>query len=231
MAADDIAKGALRLIKWGKELLPSDVSNNVLRGNRLRLESLYRMIPELSADAKLIAADARQSVLLPKEVAGMYGLDMNRIRGVAHQQGRIFSAPDAVQADEEAFMRGLLAAGDRLPSGKNVDFAKTVSDAATAEATQHVIGNDMFTEDLYKPLTSALAAGRRFERTVDNAPEGFTAIARTLGERGLITGPKSIEAARRLSMESPTLTQIVTTFVQDGMSLEDALAAARALGL
>jgi hypothetical protein len=231
MAADDIARGALRLVRWGKELVPPVVSNNVLRDNRRRLEALYRMVPELSTDAKLIAANARQAVPLPEMVAGRYGLDMNQVRGVASQQGRIFSAPDAVQADEEAFTRGLLAAGNRLTSGKNVDFANTVHDAAIAEATQHVIGKDMLTEDLYKPLTSALAAGRRFERTVDTAPEGFTAIARTLGERGLITGPKSIESARRISMESPTFTQLVTSFVQDGMSLEDALAAARALGL
>jgi hypothetical protein len=230
MAADDIARGALRLVRWGKELVPSAVSDNVLRDNKRRLEALYRMVPELSTDAKVIAADARRSIPIPEEVAGRYGLDMNDIRTVARQQGRTFSAPSVMDVDAQAFERGLFS-GTGVPRGKNVDFAKTVHDAAMAEATQHVINKGMFTEDLYKPLTSALAAGRRFERTVDTAPEGFTAIARTLGERGLITGPKSIEAARRLSMESPTFTDLVISFVEDGMSLEDALAAARALGL
>jgi hypothetical protein len=44
-------------------------------------------------------------------------------------------------------------------------------------------------------------------------------------------GPRDIRSAQQLSMTDPSFTQLVMSFVEDGMSLDDAMAAARALGL
>ena len=226
MAADDIAKGALRLIRWGKDVVPATVDEIADLGpNAARVKALLRFIPTLGGDAGLIARDADRAVNLQKNLVKEFASTMEGRRGEQAFRAQNKALEQAVNTIfDKGLNNGKAFAQDSVPR------FFPAWDATTRATTGESI-SDLASPELYRGLTSPFNAGRRFAMTVPNAPEGFTSIARTLGEMGQITGPKSIEAARRLSMESPTLTQIVTTFVQDGMSLEDALAAARALGL
>jgi hypothetical protein len=228
MAADDIARGALRLINWGKEIAPTADELKVFGPKAARVGAIIRMLPGMSDDAKIITSGARHVTEIPNALGfkNIGDVELAALRQMDRQLVGENVATAAFDAGVDSVATPL-----RLSMDETENFAGAAESAAIAEAARDRIGKDIFVADLYKPLTSALATGRRFDRTVPTAPESFTAIARSLGEMGQITSPKGVEAARRLSMEDPTFTQLVMSFVQDGMSLEDALAAARALGL
>jgi hypothetical protein len=214
MAADDIAKGALHLMRLGKNLVPAtDSEIRRLGPNAARVKAVLNMAWRQSDDAMAVAEDAWRP---HGDVLGKAYRDV---------ENTVFDPNDGRRWEQLGRAEALGSdLGDDWGDGYHTGMPYTA--AAVSESA-----SDLISPETYRALTSPIAAGSRFERTVDTAPEGFTAIVRNLGERGLITGPQSVEAARRLSMESPTFTDLVISFVQDGMTFQEAMAAARALGL
>jgi len=214
MIADDVARGALRLMRLGKYLVPAtDSEIKRLGPNAARVKAVLDMASGSGDDAWQVAEDAWRP----------HGGVLSKAWSDA--ENTVFDPNDErrwVQLERaEALGRDL---GDDWGDGYHTGVPYAA--AAISESA-----SDLISPETYRTLTNPLAAARRFDRTVPNAPEGFTAIVRNLGERGLITGPQSVEVARRLSMESPTFTDLVMSFVQDGMTFQEAMAAARALGL
>ena len=209
MAADDIAKGALHLIKWGKKLIPATVEEVAQFGpNAARVKGLLRMVPDVSPDAHRLSHQAKQAYLqTPK--GKFSGVDLEKYVNTFGDENRL-------QQMEQAMF-----AGDSwLPSVNDAVGAESISDIIIPRA-----GTDKFM-DMIRPL----ATGRRFDMTVPNAPEGFTNAARTLGERGLVSAPKDIELARRISMLPPHLQDVYFSLLQDGTDPMDMLAAMKLLG-
>jgi hypothetical protein len=216
MAAGDIARGALHLIRWGKDIIPATADEIKRLGpNAARVKAVLDMSRwGVSDDAWKVAEAAWRPHLRV----------LDRARGTA----RINTIFDLNEQKRLEQLKRAEALGHDLGANWG-DGYHTGAPSAAAAVSESV--SDLIVPETYRTLTNPLAAARRFDKTVPNAPEGFTAVVRNLGERGFITGPKSIEAARRLSMESPTFTDLVISFVQDGMTFQEAMAAARALGL
>jgi hypothetical protein len=214
MAADDVARGALHLIRWGKKLVPATADEIEQFGsNAPRVKALIQMVRGASDDAVKLSENVYDSI---DPNARRLAEDETFMKAFASMGGTRYkpyrAARDAIEK---------LVTNPRL---NKLDAWGAADQAVAGESVA-----DLLTPQLYKTMVDPLAAARRFDRTVSNAPESFTSVARNLAEMGQINNPKGVEVARRLSMEDPTFTQLVMSFIEDGMSLEDAMAAARAL--
>lgn len=209
MAADDIAKGALHLIKWGKKIIPATDSEIKEFGkNAPRFFDLLDTIENMSNEAYNVVGPAwRSSANSGRRLAALEQVKRATINN--HELNA--QANLATNAAQNAM--GFGAEG----------FAGF--DAAASE-----IASDFMTPQTYRTLTNPLAAARRFDMTVPNAPESFTNATRTLSERGLVLAPKDIEMARRISMLPPHLQDVYFSLLQDGSDPVAMLAAMKLLG-
>ena len=211
LAAKAAAKGALQLIKWGKKIIPATADEIAEFGpNATRVRALINMVGGLSDDSIRAAGNAEQYTRpLMREAEQSLLADVPKYRSLtnpafsyaADRAGRLINQQDAIAAQHAAGI------------------------AASAEAV-----GDLITPQTYRTLTNPIAAARRFDMTVPNAPEGFTNIARSLGERGLITAPKDIELARRVSMLSPDMQQVYLNLLGEGTDPAQLLQALRLMG-
>lgn len=211
MSAGSAAKGALRLVKWGKEIIPATDELIARFGPQAsRVQALRNMAFDLSDDAKRISRDSFSSIVakdLPR------GKSLTRLRNAARSAGR-------EQELDNAFFSGL----------DNDDYiGLPFSDALGAESiSDRIVPLGLGPE--YKLLTDPMATARRFDMTVSNAPESFTNIARSLGERNLILSPKDVETARRLSMLPPAMQQVYLDLVGEGTDPMQLIKALRLMG-
>ena len=208
-AGSAAAKGALQLIKWGKKIIPATADEIAEFGpNAARVKGLLRMFPDLSGDAHRLSEQARQAYL--KTPKGKFsGVDLEKYVDTFGDKNRL-------QQMEQAMF-----AGDSwLPSVNDAVGAESISDIIIPRA-----GTDKFM-DMVRPL----ATGRRFDMTVPNAPEGFTNIARSFGERGLVQSPKDIEIARRVSMLPPDMQQVYFNLLGEDTDPMQLLQALRLMG-
>ena len=209
MAADDIARGALHLIRWGKKLVPAtDDDIKLLGKNAPRFSNLLDAIENMSNEAYNIVGPAWRSSA-----------------SSGRRDEALYLARMATVSDPELNAQANLAtraAHNALGGGAE---GLAGFDAAASE-----IVSDLIAPQTYRTLTNPLAAARRFDRTVPNAPEGFTNAARTLGERGLVSGPKDIELARRISMLPPNIQDVYFNLLQEGSDPMAMLAAMKLLG-
>jgi hypothetical protein len=205
-AGSAAAKGALHLINWGKKIIPATADEIAEFGpNAARVKGLLRMFPDLSGDAHRLSSQAYMQI--PRERSSRVDLE---------KYVNTFGDKNRLQQMEQAMF-----AGDSwLPAVNDAVGAESISDIIIPRA-----GTDKFM-DMVRPL----ATGRRFDMTVPNAPESFTNIARSLGERGLITAPKDIELARRISMLPPDMQQVYFNLLGEGTDPAQLLQALKLMG-
>jgi hypothetical protein len=228
MAADDIAKGALHLIRWGKKIIPATDDEIARFGPQAaRVEALRSMAYKLSDDAKRISKDSRD--LIVNKDKFRYNQASDRSSATARNAGR-----------EEQFDNAFYGGYEDLSSGPGNDgyIGTALADALGAESVSDLLVPGVLKNikthktDLsdYKLLTDPMATGRRFDMTVPNAPESFTNIARSLGERSLLAAPKDIELARRVSMLPPAMQQVYLNLLGEGTDPAQLLQALRLMG-
>jgi hypothetical protein len=218
MAADDIAKGASQLIRWGKKIIPATADDIERFGpNAARVKALMRVIQHTSGDAVELAHKA-----MYKKIPNLPSLDeaSDIADEAASFSGRARASKGAKAA---ADINAILEQDAKKRSGI------LLSNPAMFAARGEVV-SDIIAPDTYKSLVNPLAIAKRFDMSVPNAPEGFTNAARTLGERGLVSGPKDIELARRISMLPPHLQDVYFSLLQDGSDPMAMLAALKLLG-
>jgi hypothetical protein len=210
MAAGSAAKGALHLINWGKKIIPATADEIIDFGpNAARVKGLLSMIENMSPDAAKIPSVAKVS----GPVATLKDARKNAERFVIFRPAK--------EAAEDAYRKAQVV--------RSEDYGTSGIFRAQNAAGAEVV-SDLITPADYRDLTNPMAAARRFDMTVPNAPEGFTNIARSLGERGLITGPKEIELARRVSMLSPDMQQVYLNLLGENTDPVQLLQALRLMG-
>ena len=218
-AGSSAAKGALRLVKWGKEIIPATDELIARFGPQAsRVQALRNMAFDLSDDAKRISRDSR-SLIVAKDVP-LYNAASDRLHSAARSAGR-----------EEQFDNAFYGGYEDLSSGPGNDgyIGTSLADALAAESvSDRIVPLRLGPE--YKLLTDPMATGRRFDMTVPNAPESFTNIARSLGERNLISSPKDVETARRISMLSPDMQQVYFNLLNENTDPVQLLQALRLMG-
>ena len=96
-------------------------------------------------------------------------------------------------------------------------------------ASNAEVVSDLITPEVYRTLTNPIASARALDRLAMRAPESFVPIARDMGERGLVSAPADIVSALRVSKLPQKQQTLVMGLVDMGMTIEDAVAAARAL--
>jgi hypothetical protein len=229
MAADDIAKGALHLIRWGKKLAPATADEIAEFGPQAaRVKALMSFIPNMSDDATWLTQDVANA--LQNKVGLQRAFELSDlVTNVGVRQGREDKMRRAFsRAFETAHDRGNKVSRyiDPLPSG-DAAYAEALSDFLIP-GYGRAYGPGA---EAYSQMTAPLATARRFDMTVPNAPESFTNAARTLGERGLITGPKDVELARRISMQPAHIQEMYFNLLQEGTDPVELLAAMKALGM
>jgi hypothetical protein len=213
----------MALFPWGKIVAATANEVAELGPQAARVRALYKLIPGLSDEAGFIARDADQALLGREDLIPEFASIITGPRG-----------RQTFKAQDKALDRVVNTIFDKELSGGKAFANDSVPrlfpawGATTSAVTGEAI-SDLASPALYRELISPFAAARTFDLRRTAAPESFAGIARGLSERGLVTGPRDIRVAQRLSMEGPTFTQLVMSFVDDGMSLEDAMAAARAL--
>ena len=209
MAADDIARGALHLIRWGKKIIPATDSEIKEFGkNAPRFFNLLDTIENMSNEAYSLVGPAWRS-----------SADSGRRLAAFNQVRR-----EVLNNDE------LHAQASRASSAAHTAMGLGAEGSAGFDAAASEIASDFMTPQTYRTLTNPLATARRFDITVPNAPKSFTNIARTLGERGLVSAPKDIELARRISMLPPHIQDVYFNLLQDGSDPVAMLAAMKLLG-
>jgi hypothetical protein len=97
------------------------------------------------------------------------------------------------------------------------------------DAKRAEIVSDLITPETYRTLTNPLASARALDRLAGRAPESFVPTARDMGERGLVSAPADIVTALRISKLPPQQQSLVMGLVDSGMTIEEAMQAARAL--
>ena len=214
MAADDIAKGALHLINWGKKLMPATAEEVAQFGpNASRVKALVKMVRGLSDDAVKVAGDATISKM-PLIKNTIQTLNRN-----ADEARKVFA--------REAYGYG--ASGtDRLIYSANTNAPAAWDAAGSGGAAESMA--DILTSQDYRTLLNPITAARSFDFSKSRTPEGFTNIARSLGERGLITAPKDIVVARQVAQLPPAMQQVYLDLVGEGTDPAQLLQALRLMG-
>jgi hypothetical protein len=197
------------MFPWGKIIAATADEIADFGPSASRIKALLRMVPTLSDDA-IRTVDNARAFAHPSNSVIVAAQDLSKMRN-----------PNVLKNIENAIWNM-----DFPDTDINANFMFGAEDAALAEAA-----GDNLARWARRSLSNPLAAGRALDIRRQASPESFTSIARGLGERGLVTAPRDVRVAQRLSMADPTYTQLVMSFVDDGMSLEDAMAAARALGV
>ena len=209
LAAKAAAKGALNLIRWGKKIIPATADEIEKFGpNAARVKGLLNMVDDVSEDAGKLSAKAygptQREIIYP-------------IEKVAYNSGRYREQDqvwDSIMSNQQ----------------KGTLLRRMQTNGPAQVAARAEVVSDLITPETYVTLTNPFAVARRFDRTVSNSPESFTNIARSLGERGLISAPKDVELARRVSMLPPAMQQVYLDLVGEGTDLAQLLQALRLMG-
>jgi hypothetical protein len=197
------------LIRWTPKIAEASADDIAQFGPQAaRVRALLNFIPGMSDDAAKITSATDLSQSRPISIAAS-----NAVSNAASNAGR----------DSERIMARVMA-GDR--SGR--PSARAASNAVSNAASTEVV-SDLITPEVYRTLTNPLASARALDRLAGRAPESFVPTARDLSERGLITNPSDIVTSLRISKLPQQQQSLVMGLVDSGLTLEEAMQAARAL--
>jgi len=187
---------------WGPNIVPATAAETARYGPQAaRVNALFEGLGRLSDDAGALTRDA----------------------------GLVDARNDVWRAASGAMYRAARRDAAKYASGAAQDNAYNLATNAAHGAAIGEVLSDLITPNQYLTLTRPLATGRLFDILRPNAPETFTPVARQLGEMGAITSPRGIRLARDISLESPEFSQLVLSLMGNGMSVQDAMLAAKAL--
>ena len=192
---------ASSLIKWTPKILKASADDIAEFGPQAaRVRALLNFIPTISDDAAKISKAARNPASYKAWGEARY------------------------EADDAALRSRRKASWDAA-----TDVGWDVSRNASMDAAASEVVSDLITPEVYRTMTNPMASARALDRLAGRAPESFVPIARDLGERGLVSAPADIVTALRVSKLPQKQQTLVMGLVDMGMTIEDAVAAARAL--
>ena len=218
------------LIRWTPNIVEVSADDIARFGPQAaRVRALLNFIPTMSDDAIQIGRAAYD----PAGAAALYGKDdaysmarhevydaaYGAARGKAYHRASAEASNAAVNP-----VYSTVTGSSRRAGAMRADALKAASDAGEGEVV-----SDLITPEVYRTLTNPMASVRALDRLAGRAPESFVPIARDLGERGLVAAPSDIVSAFRISKLPPHVQPLVTGLVDSGLTLEEAIAAARAL--
>jgi hypothetical protein len=200
------ANEALRLVRWLPKLAEPTAEEVVRYGpNAARIKTLMQFLPTVSDEAAIVAYDAGRS---PRSVRN----------------------PDTSWlASKEAVKRSGREANDELVFQELEDMDLYNIDSPAVHALRAELVSDYLNPRDYRVLTNDLETGRAFD-VLSSRPRlqnsSFGDLVGTIGERGLLDGPRDIVAMSRLSRKPEDVREIAMTLIADGMAPEDAVRAA-----
>lgn len=211
LAAKAVAKGALHLIKWGKKIIPATADEIAEFGpNAARVKALLGMVDNMSDDAAKISSTSRYADL-------NYEATPKAVKSLQNARNRAGRVEEWNAGGSQAFNAAKKAGKyPAIYGAENAGYAEVMS--------------DLIRPQVYRTLTNPMAVARRFDMTVPNAPESFTNIARSLGERSLLATPKDVELARRVSMLPPAMQRVYLDLVGEDTDITQLLQALRLMG-
>ena len=199
----NVGKG---LIRWTPKIAEATADDIARFGPQAaRVRALLNFIPTMSEDAGKISSNS-------------WGTASDAARDEAEIALRY--APRNLALKDAARIASWDAAYD---SNRMMAF-DPAEEAVSTEAV-----SDLITPEVYRTMTNPMASARALDRLAGRAPESFVPTARDLGERGLVSAPADIVTALRISKLPPSVQPLVMGLVDSGMTIEDALSAARAL--
>jgi hypothetical protein len=203
----NVGKG---LIKWTPKIAKASSRDIAEFGPQAaRVRALLNFIPGVSEDAAKISVAADSA---SRGEAVYSAMDAARNAG----RGGVYGYTDPYGPFEKAADAARWASMDATGSAADI--------AAASEAV-----SDLITPEVYRTLTNPMASARALDRLAGRAPESFVPTARDMGERGLVSAPADIVTALRISKLPQQQQSLVMGLVDSGMTIEDALAAMRAL--
>ncbi len=203
------------LIKWTPKILEATADDVARFGPQAaRVRALLNFIPGVSDDAAKISVAADSA---SRDTA--WGALRDASRDAAMDAARGDARSSAWDAAWDALK--VRSMSRRYPWGK---AGIPAFDAASTEVV-----SDLITPEAYRTVTNPMASARALDRLAGRAPESFVPIARDMGERGLVSSPADIVTALRVSKLPQQQQSLVMGLVDSGMTIEDAIAAARAL--
>ena len=206
----NVGKG---LIRWTPKIAEATADDIARFGPQAaRVRALLNFIPTMSDDAAKISSNSWYSAKRA---------DTDSMWGAYYQAEDAAGNAARVSADDRAryAAEGAAQTAGRYPAMYPADVA------GHAEVV-----SDLITPEVYRTLTNPMASARALDRLAMRAPESFVPIARGMGDRGLVSAPSDIVSALRISKLPQEQQTLVMRLVEDmGMTIEDAVAAARAL--
>ena len=205
---------ASNLIKWTPKILKASADDIAEFGPQAaRVRALLNFIPGISDDAAKISDAARRAAFNPsmRDAPSYAALDKAWDAGL-----------DASR--DAAWGASIIAAEDAV-----WDTTRSAAYDAARKASSTEVVSDLITPQVYRTMTNPMASARALDRLAGRAPESFVPIARNMGERGLVSAPADIVTALRVSKLPQEQQSLVMNLVDSGMTIEDAIAAARAL--
>ena len=200
------------LIKWTPKILKASADDIAEFGPQAaRVRALLNFIPTMSDDAAKISSNSLYSA---------QRLETDPMWDAWVQAEDAVGNAARVSADDRAryAAEGVAQSLRRFPAM----YPAQVSGRAE-------MISDLIEPEIYRTLTNPLASARALDRLAGRAPESFVPIARDMGERGLVSAPADIVTALRISKLPPSVQPLVMNLVDSGMTIEDAVAAVRAL--
>jgi hypothetical protein len=196
---------ASNLIRWTPKILEASADDVARFGPQAaRVRALLNFIPTMSDDAAKISSDS-------------WYAPWSEARGKA---SRTVSNASRDRAEDQAKFEALDATYD----ANRMSALDPAMEASTTEVV-----SDLITPEVYRTLTNPLASARALDKLAGRAPESFVPTARDLGERGLVSAPADIVTALRISKLPQQQQSLVMGLVDSGMTIEEAMLAARAL--
>jgi hypothetical protein len=203
---------ASNLIKWTPKILEASADDVARFGPQAaRVRALLNFIPTMSDDAAKISSNSWYSA---------QRLETDPMWGAWRQAEDAVGNAARVSADDRAryAAEGAAQTAGRYPAMYPAEVA------GRAEMI-----SDLIEPEVYRKLTNPMASARALDRLAGRAPESFVPTARDMGDRGLVSAPADIVTALRISKLPPSVQPLVMGLVDSGMTIEDALSAARAL--
>jgi hypothetical protein len=202
---------ASNLIKWTPKILKASADDIAEFGpNAPRVRALLNMIYNTSPDAARLGNKVSETNA-PSIKNAL--IDIDNILQKEYSTSGNTRVRNAITAQKEVW-----------DVAQNSPLRRAGTKAAPAE-----VASDLITPEAYRTLTNPVAVSRALDRLAGRAPESFVPTARDLGERGLVSAPADIVTALRISKLPQQQQSLVMGLVDSGMTLEEAMLAARAL--
>jgi hypothetical protein len=219
MAADDIAKGALNLIRWGKKIIPATEREIARYGkNAPRITAMLQRIRDIPTIDYIPGMDPDSGyTILNKAVS-------------AKPAGTVQELKDAWRNADSQTSSGSFQALDDAERWTDMGIATSKTLDATQDAVLAAAFSDLITPQTYRTLTQPMALVSSLQSSAARAPEGFGTIARNLSELNMLNTPQDVRIARQISQLPPEMQQVYLNLLGEDTDPVQLLQALRLMG-